>query len=148
MPMLAAWAEPAMALKRRVAKLAATELNLLITGGPGSGREALALWIHELSGQQHHPLEVLDCAGLGEDQLRAELLGCVQGAHTRATEERPGLLEAVRDGTLILLNLDLAGAGMQAEIGRMMRTKRYRRVGEAGAKRKLNSRVLATARGP
>jgi len=147
-PLLAAWSEPALALKKKIQSVAARDLSVLITGEPGSGREAVAMWIHELSDRRQHPLAVLDCACLDVDRLRSELFGHAKGAFPWATEERPGLLETTACGTLVLLNLGQAGNRLQADIVRLIRSAAYRRVGDYGKHRELKARVISTAEGP
>src|SRR5262249_8882841 len=83
-------------------RVAATDANVLITGESGSGKDALAVFIHSRSARSGQPLVKIDCATLPPDLLEAELFGYERGAFTGAHEAKPGRLEAAHGGTLVL----------------------------------------------
>ena len=87
---------PAMRqLMERAARLAATDRPVLITGEPGTGKEALARWMHVRSERAQRPFETFDCAGLDPAAAFSELFGHEKGAFpgppkpTPASWQRP-----------------------------------------------------------
>jgi len=85
-----------------VAKAAATEANVLITGETGTGKELFAKAIHENSSRRKKPFVVVDCAALTETLIESELFGYVKGAFTGADQARAGLVKEADGGTLFL----------------------------------------------
>src|SRR5437773_5137896 len=83
-------------------RVAPTNANVLVTGESGSGKDALAAFIHSRSARTAQPLVTIDCATLPADLLEAELFGHERGAFTGATEAKPGRLESAHRGTLVL----------------------------------------------
>jgi transcriptional regulator with PAS, ATPase and Fis domain len=87
---------------RLAERVAVTDANVLITGESGSGKDALAVFIHAKSPRASQPLVKIDCATLPGALLEAELFGHERGAFTGANEARPGRIEAAHKGTLVL----------------------------------------------
>jgi hypothetical protein len=103
---------PAMRqLMELAARLATTDRPVLITGEPGTGKEALARWLHARSERSQRPFETFDCAGLEPTMAVSELFGHEKGAFPWATQANPGLLAGANGGTLYIrevCDLDLA----------------------------------------
>lgn len=83
-------------------RVAATDANVLITGESGTGKDALALYIHSQSARAQQSFVKIDCATLPSGLLEAELFGYERGAFTGANEAKPGRMEAAHRGTLVL----------------------------------------------
>src|SRR5688572_12903422 len=79
---------------RLAERVAETDANVLVTGESGSGKDALAFYIHSRSDRSAQPFVKIDCATLPPDLLEAELFGYERGAFTGAGEDKPGRLEA------------------------------------------------------
>lgn len=110
-------------------RVAPTNANVLITGESGSGKDALAAFIHSRSVRTAHPLVKIDCATLPADLLEAELFGYERGAFTGATEAKPGRLEAAHRGTLVLDEIAHLTLDAQAKLLRVIEHREFERLG-------------------
>src|SRR6266542_3263632 len=110
-------------------RVAATDANVLVTGESGSGKDALALFIHSRSRRAEQPLVKIDCATLPADLLEAELFGYERGAFTGATEAKPGRLEAAHRGTLVLDEIAHLALEGQAKLLRVIENREFERLG-------------------
>lgn len=105
---------PSAAVERLVAetaRVADTDLTVVIQGETGSGKSLLARAIHEASPRAKHPFIALDCGAIPETLLESELFGYDKGAFTGADRRKPGQLDLARGGTLFLdeiANMSLA----------------------------------------
>ena len=121
---------PAMSEAVRLAeRVAATDANVLITGESGTGKDALALFIHAKSTRASAPLVKIDCGTLPGDLLEAELFGYERSAFTGANEAKPGRLEAADRGTLVLDEIANFSVDAQAKLLRVIETREFERLG-------------------
>ena len=100
------------AVERTLEKLLDVDVNVLITGESGSGKDYVAESLHASSNRASRPFVRIDCASIPPDLFESELFGYKKGAFTDATSSRAGKLEAARGGTLYL---DAALARMMGE---------------------------------
>jgi two-component system, NtrC family, response regulator AtoC len=110
-------------------RVAATDANVLITGESGSGKDALAVFIHSRSARADQPLVKIDCATLPAELLEAELFGYERGAFTGAAEAKPGRLEAAHGGTLVLDEIAHLSTEAQAKLLRVIENREFERLG-------------------
>ncbi len=92
-------------LKETMARLAPTDIAVLISGAPGTGKDLCAHIIHHHSNRREHPMITADCA-TPEPVLEAELFG----------GSTPGLLEQADNGTLFLKNVESMPSGIQERL--------------------------------
>jgi len=85
-----------------IKKVAASEANILIVGGSGTGKELVARSIHANSVRAGRAFVPVDCASLPEHILESELFGHEKGAFTGALTTRRGLFEEAHGGTVFL----------------------------------------------
>ncbi len=130
-----------LAAIRRLRRLAASELPVLILGENGTGKELAAHEVHRASGRSG-PLVPLNCAGLSESLLLSELFGHARGAFTGAERERAGIFESARGGTAFLDEVGDLPAAAQGTLLRVLQEKEVRRLGESLARR-VDVRVVA-----
>ena len=78
------------------------DVNVLITGDSGTGKELFAHELHRQSHRTDHPFVVVDCAVLPESLIESILFGHIKGAFTGATSDRKGLILQAEKGTLFL----------------------------------------------
>jgi len=86
----------------RLARLAATDLDVFIEGETGTGKEMAARALHAASPRADMPFVVLDCAGLTRNLAEETLFGHAKGAYTQAHEAAPGSFEVAHGGTLFI----------------------------------------------
>jgi DNA-binding NtrC family response regulator len=133
---------PAMALLvRRLRVLAPSREEVLLTGETGVGKEVYAQAIHASSGRKG-PFLAINCAAVPVELVESELFGFTRGAHSQATQARPGLLAQADGGTLFLDEIGDMPPGAQAKLLRFLQTRTYHALG-ASTPRTLDVRVLA-----
>ena len=117
------------AIRSTSARVAATELAVLILGENGTGKEVVAKLIHYLSKRRDEPFVAVNCAALTETLLESELFGHEKGAFTDAHEARAGKFEIASGGTLFLDEIGDLSPGGQAKLLRVLEEKVVVRVG-------------------
>jgi transcriptional regulator with PAS, ATPase and Fis domain len=128
---------------RVASRVAPTDVTILITGESGTGKNALAEFIHQASKRAEHELVKIDCAALPKDLLESELFGYERGAFTGAMEAKAGRLEAAHKSTLLLDEIALLPIDGQAKLLRVLEQREFERLG--GRKTfKINVRIVAT----
>jgi transcriptional regulator with GAF, ATPase, and Fis domain len=112
-----------------VAKVAGSDVSVLVMGESGTGKELIAREVHRLSGRHSEPLVALNCAAVAENLAESELFGHEKGAFTGAAFRKIGLVELADGGTLFLDEIGDLTPSLQAKLLRVLETKRFRRVG-------------------
>ncbi len=111
------------------ARMAKTEHPLLILGPSGSGKEILALKIHQASNRNLGPFVGVNCSALTETLIESELFGHVKGSFTGAVSDRKGAFEFARGGTLFLDEIGDLPLSLQAKLLRALENHEVRAVG-------------------
>ena len=89
-------------LKRKIQKLAESDINILITGASGTGKELVASNIHYRSNRKFENFVPINCGSIPHDLIESELFGYEKGAFTGANASKSGLLEIANKGTVFL----------------------------------------------
>lgn len=126
----------------RLLQAAPTDLNVLITGETGTGKEVFANAIHGLSKRNKYPLIKVNCAAIPETLLESELFGHEKGAYTGAIEQRKGFFEVADNGTIFLDEIGEMPIGTQVKLLRVLESGEFSRLGSTSVK-KVNVRVIA-----
>ncbi|WP_409310585.1 nitric oxide reductase transcriptional regulator NorR [Pectobacterium sp. B1J-3] len=134
--------EPMQRLKKEVDIVAGSDLNVLIMGETGVGKELVARALHRGSSRAGHPLVYLNCAALPESVAESELFGHVKGAFTGAIHHRTGKFEMADNGTLFLDEIGELSLTLQAKLLRVLQYGDLQRVGDDSSL-KVDVRVLA-----
>jgi DNA-binding NtrC family response regulator len=130
-----------------IAHAARTGATVLVTGESGTGKELTARAVHDFSARRGGPFVAINCSGLTDTLLEAELFGHTKGAFTGAAGEREGLFEAADGGTLFLDELASTSAAFQASLLRVLQSGEVRRVG-ATATRRVDVRIIGATNQP
>ncbi len=129
-------------LRRELARLAATESTVLITGETGTGKGVAARTLHRASARSQRAWVHVDCAALSTTVIENELFGHERGAFTGALDQKPGRLEQAASGTLFLDEIAEISPPLQAKLLRALQDREFERVGGNRTLR-LSARVVA-----
>jgi transcriptional regulator with GAF, ATPase, and Fis domain len=136
-------ADPAMSVVlETLAKVAPTELTVLIQGETGTGKELMARAIYRRSARAKGPFVVLNCAAIPATLIESELFGCVRGAYSGADRDRLGLVGSANRGTLFLDEIGEMPFELQSRLLRILQSGDFNRVGSARSEQ-VDVRVLA-----
>ena len=116
-------------LKDQIAKVAPTDVWVLINGENGTGKEVAARTLHALSKRRDKPMVAVNCAAIPEELIESELFGHEKGAFTGADAARPGRFEMAHQGALFLDEIGDMSLKTQAKILRLLQEQRFERVG-------------------
>jgi two-component system C4-dicarboxylate transport response regulator DctD len=131
-------------LRRKVAALAPTDVDILIHGETGSGKEIVARTVHALSGR-HGPFVALNCAALPETVIESEIFGHEAGAFTGAAKRRIGRIEYANGGTLFLDEIESMPTAIQLKLLRVLQERELERLG-SNQSIPVDCRVIAAAK--
>lgn len=128
-------------VREMIARVAPTNVTVLITGETGTGKELVARAIHKNSPRAQKPFIPVNCAAVTETLLESELFGHEKGAFTGADRMRQGLFEAAHEGTLFLDEAGEMSPATQAKLLRVLTDGKVLRVGSTKP-RDIDVRVL------
>lgn len=123
-------------------QVAPTDLNVLITGETGTGKEVFANAIHQLSNRKNAPFISVNCGAIPETLLESELFGHEKGAFTGAYDQRKGYFEVADRGTIFLDEIGEMPVGTQVKLLRVLGSGEFSRLGSTQLRR-VNVRVIA-----
>lgn len=103
--------------------------NVLLHGETGSGKDALARYIHENSPRSSHNFVAINCGAVPENLIESELFGHEAGAFTGADKRRVGKIEHAHRGTLFLDELESMPMPLQIKLFRVLEEQRVERLG-------------------
>ncbi|RRQ50385.1 sigma-54-dependent Fis family transcriptional regulator [Maribacter algicola] len=112
-----------------VQKVAKTDVNVLVTGENGTGKELIARELHKLSARQNEVFISVDMGSISENLFESELFGHVKGSFTDAKDDRAGKFEAANGGTLFLDEIGNLSLQMQAKLLSAIQNRVIVRVG-------------------
>lgn len=114
---------------RLIGRVAASDLNVLITGETGTGKELVARALHEESARRDRPFVALNTAAIPSELLESELFGHEAGAFTGATRRHAGRFEQAEGGTLFLDEIGDMPLALQTRLLRVLAGGEFYRVG-------------------
>ncbi len=122
--------------------VAETQINCIIGGENGTGKELLAKYIHQNGPRKENPFVEVNCAALSPTLFEAELFGHKKGAFTNANESRAGFFEVADGGILFLDEITEIPFELQAKLLTAVEYGLIRRVGDT-KDIKVNVQVIA-----
>ncbi|GAC1604072.1 MAG: sigma 54-interacting transcriptional regulator [Myxococcales bacterium] len=127
---------------RKLDKVAATDISVLVTGETGTGKELIARELHRRSPRKAGPFIAINCGAIPEALLESELFGHVKGAFTGAIASRPGRFQSANGGTLFLDEIGEMPLALQVKILRALQERTVVKVGDNKAE-PVDLRVVA-----
>lgn len=130
-------------IETTVQNTARLNVDILLLGETGTGKDTLAQRIHRLSGRRGSFIAV-NCAAIPETLAESQLFGVNTGAYTGATQSRAGFVEAAHLGTLYLDEIDSMPLTLQAKLLRVLESRSVERLGSTRLIT-VDMRVIASA---
>lgn len=122
---------------------ASLNIDILLLGETGTGKDTLAQRVHRLSGRRGNFIAV-NCAAIPESLAESQLFGVNSGAYTGAVQSRAGFVEAAHLGTLYLDEVDSMPLSLQAKLLRVLESRGVERLGSTRFI-PVDMRVIASA---
>jgi DNA-binding NtrC family response regulator len=124
-----------------IERVAGTDANVLITGENGTGKELVALEIHNRSKRAGELMISVDMGSITETLFESELFGHVKGAFTDAKENRKGKFELANSGTLFLDEIGNLSLHCQSKLLSVLQSRKIVRVG-SNIETSINIRLI------
>lgn len=137
---------PAMQrIKETLRHIADANVDVLVEGETGTGKEVVATALHRLSRRRHHALVAINCGALPESVIESELFGHEPGAFTGAQKKRIGRIEHASGGTLFLDEIESMPLAVQVKLLRVLESRQITPLG-SNEVRNLDLRVVAATK--
>jgi len=132
-------------LRDEIKNLAETDVDVLIEGETGSGKELVARSLHELSPRSGNHFVAINCGALPETVIESELFGHEPGAFTGAIKKRIGKIEHANGGTLFLDEIESMPLDVQVKLLRVLQDRVVTPLG-GNEERQVDIRVIAATK--
>lgn len=132
-------------LRSQILALADADVDVLVLGETGTGKEVVARGLHDFSSRKDAPFVALNCAALPKDIIESELFGHEAGAFTGANKARVGKLEHANGGTVFLDEIESMPLDVQAKLLRALEDRTIVRLG-ANQSIQLDVRFIAATK--
>jgi len=129
------------ALRAHVQRIARTNIPILLTGEGGTGKEAIARWVHANSDYATGEFVKVNCAAIPGSLLESELFGYEKGAFTGANFAKPGRVELAHRGSLFLDEIADLDFNLQSKLLHFLQDGSFARIGDS-IERKIDTRLL------
>jgi DNA-binding NtrC family response regulator len=118
-------------IRRLILDVADADVDVLVIGETGTGKERVARCLHDFSRRQGENFVALNCGGLPDTLLDAELFGHAPGAFAGARKRRVGKIEYADNGTLFLEEVESMPVSVQMKLLRVLRERVIERPGSS-----------------
>lgn len=132
-------------LRDTIRQVAQTNVDLLIEGETGTGKDVVATLLHRLSGRSVRKFVTVNCAALPENLTEMELFGSAYEPQTQIKRERPGRIEASHRGTLFLDEIECLPLTVQGQLLPVVEERRVTLVGATKPK-EFDLRIIAASK--
>lgn len=124
-----------MYISRTISRIAYFDSTVLIQGESGTGKTALARYIHNKSNRADKPFVTINCGAIPANLIESELFGYASGAFTSASKKgKAGQVELANGGTLFLDEIALLPYNLQSKFLQLIQEKTYTPVGALESK--------------
>lgn len=123
-------------------QVAESDSTVLIDGETGTGKELMALALHNFSTRKDKPFIAINCGALPDTLLESELFGYKAGAFTNADKDKPGLFQAAGQGTIFLDEIGDTSSAFQVRLLRVLEEKQFQPLGSV-EKVATDTRIIA-----
>lgn len=120
---------PARAMRAQVTQLASLDVDVLIHGETGTGKEVVARALHDFGKRSGSPFVALNCAAIPESVFESEVFGHDRGAFTGAAQKRIGRIEHANGGTVFLDEIESMPLALQAKLLRVIQEREVEPLG-------------------
>lgn len=128
-------------VRHRAEKICRENIPVLLCGEGGTGKEALARWIHANSSYCNGEFAKVSCAAIPGGLLESELFGYQKGGFTGATTSKPGRIELAHKGTLFLEEIADVDVNLQSKLLNFLQDGCFARIGDQ-SERTIDTRVI------
>lgn len=113
----------------QIERIAKSDMNVLFTGENGTGKSALAKYLHEHSARHESTFLAVNMGAIPETLFESEMFGHVKGAFTDAKDDRMGRFELANEGTLFLDEIANISMTQQAKLLHVLEERKFERIG-------------------
>jgi two-component system response regulator AtoC len=131
-------------IRHAAGKISQTSLPVLLSGEGGTGKEAVARWLHANSTYRNGEFIKVNCAAIPGALLESELFGYERGAFTGANAAKPGRVESAHGGTLFLDEIADLDLQLQSKLLHFLQDGRFSRIGDT-SERSVDTRVICAS---
>jgi two-component system response regulator AtoC len=133
---------PMRQLRESIEKYARSEVNILISGASGTGKELVAWNIHLKSRRKYEKFVPINCGSIPHELIESELFGYEKGSFTGANAMKLGLFEIANNGTVFLDEVSELSPPAQVKLLRVIQDGEIEKIGRTG-NLSVNVRIIA-----
>lgn len=131
-------------LRDQIDKCSKSQVNVVITGASGTGKELVATHIHYLSNRKFENFIAVNCGSIPHDLIESELFGFEKGSFTGASASKPGLFEMANHGTIFLDEITEMPLAAQVKLLRVLQEGELEKIGRK-TRIKVDVRIVAAS---
>lgn len=134
--------EPMLQLRESIEKYAKSDVNILVSGASGTGKELVAWHIHLKSKRKYENFIPINCGSIPAELIESELFGYEKGSFTGANSNKQGLFEIANHGTIFLDEVAELPLPAQVKLLRVIQDGEIEKIGRTG-KINVDVRIIA-----